>query len=108
MLADAETDVAAGTVGLVEVLVRIDVIISRAVQVGAAADDEGERRRDRLEHLAAGGARAGKLHVGRESRNFFQQLRPAGLEIAGGKQRGLFRIGRAPGLEILRPFLRRA
>jgi hypothetical protein len=105
VFADAKADIAAGAVGLVEILVRGDIVVSGAVKVGAAADEQGQLGGDGLEHIATRSARAGKFGVGREDRDFLKQVGKTGLHAARGKKRRLVRIGRAPRIVNFRPFL---
>ena len=104
VLADAEADVAAGAVGGVEILVRGDVIQGRTIEVGRAADEQGQLGGEGLEHLLAGGA-GGEFHVGGEGRD-------GGGELLGGhdggaafQQGGLLGVGGGPLVELLLPLL---
>ena len=104
VLADAEADVAAGTVGGVEVPVGRDVVEGRTVEVGAAPDEERQGGSDGLEGVAARGA-GGELGVGRERRDFRQQVGGDGSLGGAVEEGGLGRVGFAPGLVGLVPLV---
>ena len=95
MLPNAEAKVATGTVGPVEIFVRGDVVERRAVKIGAAGDEQRQLSGNALEHVLARGARR-QLGVGREQRNFFQEVRRARLVRRTVQQCGLGGVGLAP------------
>ena len=57
-----------------EIFAALDVIQSRAVQIGAAANQKRHRFRDRLQHFAASFARR-KFRISREMRDIFERIR---------------------------------
>ncbi|MFM9029384.1 MAG: hypothetical protein ACKOTF_01655 [Opitutaceae bacterium] len=99
VFADAEADVAARAARRLEVLVCRDVVERRTVKIRAAADEQRQLGRERLEHVATGGAR-GELGVGRERRHRLKQRGGGGGAIGRSRveQFGERRIRRTPRL----------
>ena len=118
VLADAEADVAPGAVSGLEVVVAglevADVVERRAVEIGAAADEQRVLLGQRLEHVLAGLARR-DLGVGGELRNRGEHGCCVGCLRLGRRQRWCVRGCRVrpsssassgfspPRFELLRP-----
>gem|GEM_PF-3780110 len=107
MFANAEANVATRAVRFVEILVRRDVVIGRAVEIRAAADQQGQFGREGLQHVASRRA-CREFGVGREQRDFFQQSGRTWRRIRTVKQRRFFRIGGPPRLKGFGPPAMRA
>ena len=103
MLANPEPDVAARPVRRVEILVGRDVVVGRAVQVGAPADQERQLGRDRLEDIPPRRARTVQFHVRSKERNLRQEVGGARPGPGGIEKGRLLRVGLPPGLESLVP-----
>ena len=102
MLADAETDIAPGAVLDVKILVCVDVIGRRAVEIGGAADEEGQGFGEGLEDFAAGFA-GGDFRVLGELGHAGEKIGGDGFIEAGVEEGGFIGIGRAPCLVHLVP-----
>ena len=68
MLADTEADVARSAITHFEILGRLDVVLSRSVEIGTATDQKRKRFSQRLNHIASRRARAAMFHIGCEWR----------------------------------------
>ena len=96
VLTNAVAEVAAGAVGAVKILVGRDIVQRRAVEVGAAGNQQRQFGGDGLEDIVARRAR-GEFGIGREERDLAQQMRGTRRLAGAIEQRGFVGMGRPPG-----------
>mmetsp|Transcript_16726 Transcript_16726/g.39386 ORF Transcript_16726/g.39386 Transcript_16726/m.39386 type:complete len:450 (-) Transcript_16726:31-1380(-) len=103
VLTDSETDVAAGRVGLGEVVAVSDVVEGRPVQVSAATDHQRQSLAERLEHLLP--SLAGGNGPFTEGGNASEKLSNGRMLLLQRilEQRSLLGVGTFPGSKLLVP-----